>query len=194
MEISGSQAFIDLFFLILLLRIICIAVLKGVLRESFKVAGLLVGSLIAFQHYSIFADKVTQKILFLNKGSLYFLSFLLILLAIQAVFIFLRVIVCCIHKKEEISLPERRLAFFIGAARAIFTSSIVIFMMYLSPLNVRYFNKSISYNIFKNIAPKAYLMSFGVYTNINKGVILNKEVKEYYETKKSISGNNTQRH
>jgi len=194
MEISGSQALIDLFFLILLLRIIYIAVLKGVLRESFKVAGFLVGSLIAFQYYSIFADQVTRKISFLNKGSLCFISFLLILLSIQVVFMFLRVIVCCVHKKEEISLLERRLTFFVGTARAILTTSVVMFMMYLSPLDAKYFNESISYNAFKNIAPKVYLMSFGAYSNINKGVVLNEEVKEYYETKKSISRNNTKRY
>jgi len=183
MEITARAAFIDLFFLILCLRIIYVSVSKGVLQENFKVVGIFISSFFAFQYFSLLTNNINSKISFLNPKYLYFISFLLIFLGIGIVFNLLWLIISLLFKQEqkEIGQPQKWLGFFLGSFRAFFLSSIIIFLLYLSPLNSQYFNDTISYRVFKNIAPKIYQLFFKFYSKFNTEARLNKEVEEYYE-------------
>ena len=131
---SGKQALIDLFFLILCLRVTYISATRGILRESFKIGGLLVGALFALHYYFSLGDYISKKILFLGKDYPYLVSFLLILLSIGVVFSLSRSIVTLLfkNKKEEISAEERWVSVFMGGFRAVFLSSIVIFLLHQS--------------------------------------------------------------
>lgn len=191
MEITARAALIDLFFLILCLRIIYISVSKGALQEIFKVVGLLLSSLFAFHFYSFLGDSISNKITILSKDHLYFISFLVIFFGIGAIFNLLRLIIALLFKreKEEVSRQERWVGLFIGGFRAAYLSSIILFLLYLSPLNWHFFNDTISYKVFKNIAPKVYLLSFNAYSKFYTEAQVNKEVEEYYEIKQSLSGN-----
>ena len=189
MEISGSQTFIDLFFLILCLRVVYISISRGIVSESFKLAGLLLGAFFAFHYYYSFADKISDKIHFLSREYFLLFSFLLIFLGIRLIFTLARLIVTFFFKKEDLSLKERSLSFFLGAFRASFIGSIILFSLYLSPLDSKCFCHSISYSIFKNIGPKIYIMAFNVYDKINFKILINKEVVKYYEAEKPLSGN-----
>ena len=186
MEISGEQALIDLSFLILCLRVIYISVTRGILGESFKIGGLFVGALFAFHYYFSLGNYISKKILFLGKDYPYLVSFLLILLSIGVVFSLLRSIVTLLFKKEEISVEERWVSVFIGGFRAIFLSSVVIFLLHQSPLDLKFIRHTVSYRMFKKVAPKIYLVYFEFYRKANPKAILNKEVKKYYEAKKSL--------
>ena len=194
MEISGSQTFIDLLFLILCLRVIYISVSRGIVRENFKIGGLLLGSFFAFQYYFSLADRVSDKIPFLSRGYFLLFSFLLIILGIRLIFTLSRLIVTFFFKRGEIYFKERVLLFFLGAFRASLIGSIIFFSLYLSPLDSKYFCHSISYSIFKNVGPKIYLVAFKVYDKISSKIVINKEVEEYYEAEKPLSGNNKKRH
>ena len=189
MEISGSQTFIDLVFLILCLRVVYISISRGIVPESFKLAGLLLGSFFAFHYYSSLADKINDKIPFLSRGYFLLFSFLLILLGIRLIFTLSRLIVTFFFKKDEVCFKERVLLFFLGAFRASFIGSIIFFSLYLSPLDSKHFCHSISYSIFKNVGPKIYLVAFKVYDKVSSKIVVNKEVEEYYETEKPLSGN-----
>lgn len=194
MEISGSQTFIDSLFLILCLRVIYISISRGIIRENFKIGGLLLGSFFAFQYYFSLADSLSDKIPFLNRGYFLLFSFLLILLGIRLVFIIARLIVTFFFKRDEIYFKERVLLFFLGAFRASLIGSIILFSLYLSPLDSKYFRHSISYSIFKNVGPKIYLVAFRGYDKISSKIVINKEVEEYYEAEKPLPGNSKKRH
>jgi uncharacterized membrane protein required for colicin V production len=189
MEITARAALIDLFFLILCLRIIYISVSKGALQEFFKALGLLLSALFAFHFYSFLGKSINDKIAFLSKEYLYFFSFLAIFLGIGAIFNLLRLIAALLFKQEVVPRPQRWAGFFIGVFRASFLSSIIFFLLYLSPLNSQYFNDTVSYKVFKQIAPKIYLLSFKIYNKFDKQAEINKEVEVYYEVKRSLPGN-----
>jgi uncharacterized membrane protein required for colicin V production len=189
MEITAPAALIDLFFLILCLKIIHTAVSKGILQESFRLVGVFVGALFAFHFYSLLGNGIVSKVSFLNKQFVYLISFLVIFITIRVIFRLLRLIITLLFKLGELSIGERWMAFLLGAIRAAFLSSVIIFLFYLSPLNSKYYTKNISYKVFKNIAPKTYLISFDVYKKFNPKSECNKEVEEYYEVKKSLPGN-----
>jgi len=187
MEVTARASLIDLFFLILFLRVAYISVAKGLLVEAFKIAGLLVSSFFAFHYYPYFADKVVGKIPLLSKEYLQFVSFCSIFLATGVIFIFLRLIAIFLVRREDVPLIERRLAFFAGIFRAAFLSSMIFFILYLFPFKLQPQNPGISYRMLKNFGPKAYLIALDFYNKkINKNVILNKEVEKYYEAEKHL--------
>ena len=189
MEITARAALIDLFFLILCLRIIYISVSKGALQEIFKIVGLVLSSLLAFHFYSFLGNSISNKVTIIGKDYLYFISFLIIFLGIGAIINLIRLILALLFKREEVPRPERWLGLFIGGFRAAYLSSIILFLLYLSPLGLHYFSDTLAYKIFKPVAPKIYLLSFKVYNKLYTEAEVNKEVEEYYETKQSLSGN-----
>ena len=152
------------------------------------------GSLFAFHYYSYLSGIISKKIPFLSKEYFLFFSFLLIFLGVGLIFTLIRLIVTSFFKKSEIYLKERLLVLGTGVFRALFLASVLIFSLHLSPLDSKHFCHSISYSIFKDIGPKIYLTSFKVYNKLNPEVTVNKEVEEYYETKKSLSRSNKERH
>jgi len=194
MEISGSQTLIDSFFLILCLRVVYVSISRGIVCESFKVAGLLLGSFFAFHYYFSLADKISGKILFLGREYLLLSFFLLIFLGIRLLFTFFRLIVTFFFKKDEVYLKERIILFFLGIFRASLIGSIVFFSLYLSPLDSKHFCHSISYSIFKNVGPKIYLVAFKIYGKLSPKIVVNKEVEEYYEAKNPLPRNNKKRY
>lgn len=194
MAILGDHPFIDLAFLILCLRVIYISISRGIIREGFKLAGIVLGSLFAFHYYSSLADKLNDTISFLNQEYLRLFSFLLVLLAIRLIFTFTGLITGFFFKRDEICLKERALLFFLGAFRVFLIGSIIFFALHLSPLDSKYFCHSISYRIVKNIGPKIYLSTFGIYNKFQPKVSVNKEVKKYYEAEDSLPGNSKKGH
>lgn len=183
MRLFEQSNLIDLFFLILFLRIVYIAITRGTLCESFKLAGLLIGGLLAFHFYNSFGQKLGSKIAFLSKGHLSFVSFLLIFSCVILIFILFRLIVTSFFKVNEISFPERWLLFVMGAFRATFLISVIFFIYFLFPAHSKYPSKSISYNLCKNFAPKIYAAAFKAFGSFNKEFKLNEEVESYHESR-----------
>ena len=193
MEELFSRIIIDLFVLIICLRAIYIAVSRGILRESFRAAGLLTSSLIAFHYHSYLSGIISRKIPFLSKEYFLLFSFLLIFLGVGLISTLLRLIVTSFFKKREIYFKERLVLLVIGGFRALFLASIIIFLLHLSPLDSKRFCHSISYSISKNVGPKIYLLFLETYNKLDPEIRVNKEVEEYYETKKSLSRGNKKR-
>lgn len=194
MEEVFGQVLIDLFFLIICLRVIYTSISQGIIKESFRTLGLLMGAFFAFHYYFYLFNLIGKRILFLNREYFLFYSFLLIFLGVGVIFTLTRLIVTSFFKKREIPVRERVFLLGTGFFRASFLSSVIIFLLYLSPLDSKYFCHSISYRVFKNIGPKIYLESFRAYNKLNSEVIVNKEVEKYYEAKKSLSRGNKERH
>ncbi|UCC95168.1 MAG: CvpA family protein [Candidatus Omnitrophota bacterium] len=187
MEAIKRVGLIDFLFLLLVLRIGYIAVSKGVTAEIFKTLGISIGSFFAFQYYPSLAEQINKKVIILNKAYLDAISFLLIFIGIVGIFSLLRRMVAFLVHKKEISLQERRVSLCVGILRYAFFSSAMIFFLYLSPLNPEHFEKSISFKLFKNIAPKMYLTGMSFYNKFEPAIVTNKEVKKYYEAKESLS-------
>ncbi len=179
MEQPAGAVFIDLFFLLLCVRILYISVSRGILGEVIKIIGLLSGAFFAFQYYSFVGNTVGQSILFLNKKYFQAITFLVILLGIRTIFSFLGLIVRLLFKREEIAILERWISFFAGSFRAIMLASIILFVFYLSPFDSRFVSHSLTYSFFKDIAPGSYLISQNIITSLNPKFKINKDVKDY---------------
>ena len=78
-------------------------------------------------------------------------------------------------------LLNKEVSDFVGGVRGAFFSSVIFFVLFLSPMDGKYFNKGISYNLFKNFAPKSYLVILTLYSRFNPQIELNKEVTNYLE-------------
>ncbi len=185
-ELFKGQAAIDLFFLLVFVRIIYISLSRGSLRENFKIIGLLVSSFFAFQYYPLLGDDINAKIPFINKEFLYFISFSLIFSGIIIAFGVTGTIITLFLKRDEIDLAERWFLLFAGIFRAAFLSSVIFFLFHLSPIGSKRFSGSISYRVFKNIEPKIYLIAANGYSKFYPKAELNREVKTYYEAESVV--------
>lgn len=183
MEIIERVSVIDFLMGVLFLRVVYTAVSRGVVNEIFKTTGLLIGFLLAFHYYPLLSAKAGVNLSFWDGKYLPFISFLLLLLGVLTVFSLLRKIISFLWKREDIPVKERWLSFVIAAVRFAVLSSVLLFGLYLYSLDEKYYSRSAAYLAFKNVAPKAYLISVDA-INFYKGdsfCIVNKEVKEYYQ-------------
>lgn len=179
MEIAGKPEVIDILFLILCLRIIYISARKGLLRESFKIAGLAAGAFLSFYYFVPAGEWLSQKVFFLKKDFSEVLSFLLIFSAPILLFSFLRAVTDLFFKKEDFSWEERMVSVIIGGSRAVFLSSVILFMMHLSPLPRRYFEKSLALGLFKLPAPALYISVFEAFKKFIPKEEVEAEIKTY---------------
>jgi len=177
MGILSKVHLIDIIFLIIYLRIIYIAISRRALSEIFKLIGMLVGIIFAFQYYSFWADKIDKNLPFISSENIYFISFLAILSGTGIIFIFLRMLIMLVFKmimlvlksnKSEngVSPAESWLAFFIGITRATLLSSTLIFIIYLAPFAAKNISQALSYKMLKNVSPKIYLTLVDLYNKI----------------------------
>jgi len=187
MELIDKFHIIDIFFLIIFLRIVFIAFSRGLLNEFIKLIGLSFASFFSFQYYSLFLGEVFGKEPFsFNQEHLNLISFLIIFFVVVFIFFLLRRAVVPFLKQKKYSLWEKGLASLLGCCRALFSVSIIIFILWLSPFSFKGVFKSFSYKKFKSIAPLSYLGSFKFYKTINPQSQLNKEVVTYYEAKEYL--------
>lgn len=199
MELVARGSFIDLLFLILSLRIIYMAMVRGYLCEVFKLTSLITASFFAFHYYSPLGDSIVGKISFLNKQYVYFLAFLGIFTTTTSVFSLLRLIVLFLAKREKSEEPKLKvkwILFFSGVFRAAYLSSVIIFIIYLSTFASENLQRSLSYAALRKVAPKIYLESLKLTGGNSKNKdrkSINKEVEEYYEAKESLSDDSQKR-
>ncbi|MCK4809354.1 MAG: CvpA family protein [Candidatus Omnitrophica bacterium] len=188
METIKSFKFIDLLSLFVILRILYIAVKKGLICEFTKLFGVLFACFFSLQYYSQFLRKFSSESL--KQSYLDFFSFFTIFVFVSFCFFFIRKLVTALSKDREQIYLEKWVSLFLGAVRASFLISAVIFASYLLSSKNSLFAESVSFRIFKNVAAKSYLLSFNLYAKLNPGAQSNKEVVEYHEVEKNLSGSN----
>ena len=182
MEAAFNFKIVDIFFLILCLRVVYSAVAAKTVREFFKVAGLLLGMLLAFHFYS-FLGKKGSNIPFISAQYLDLISFLVIFFSVRSTFGCLGLIVSLLVKKKEETPRQKWVLLASGGLRSVLLASVFIFSLQLSPLDSKYFINSFSYNICKNFAPGTYLFLTKLLFENKEGVLKpNEDVQKRYES------------
>lgn len=189
MGIFKGFGLIDLIFLILWLRITYEAASKGIFVEIFKILALFINSVLTFQFYSLLAGKISNKIPFLTEGYVKALTAILLFVVIGIIFGLIIKIIAALFKREEISFAEKMGALVFGFLRTIFLASVLVFFLYLFPAQPHFINGYTS-KIFKNVAPKVYLMTAGIYSKLSPQLAINTEVQRIYEIKDDLPGDN----
>ncbi|MCF7887380.1 MAG: CvpA family protein [Candidatus Omnitrophica bacterium] len=182
MDIAGRPGIIDIFFLILFLRIVYVAASRGALREACKLIGLISASLFAFHFYPNLAEIIRAEISFINSNYLYSVSFFLIFIAIKIIFSLLNLIISLFLPKAEISAKERMVLLAVGAFRGFFLFSTIFFLLSLSSFKPDYVKNSLFYNFSKRIAPSFYLISAKIFKGFN--LTVNEKIEDYLNQKR----------
>ncbi len=184
MSIAGKPEIIDVFFLILFLRIIYIAASRGVLRETCKIIGLLCAAFFAFHFYPNLSEVVGAKVRFIKPDYLYFVSFFFIFIAVKIAFSLLNLTISLFLPKGEVSNRKRMVLLGAGVFRSFLLFSTIFFSLNLFSFNPSYIKNSLSYNLSKKIAPKLYLISAKIFKKFNQDFEINKKVEGYLERNK----------
>ena len=189
MGILKGFGLIDIIFLILWLRITYEAVSKGIFIEILKLLALFINSVFTFQFYPFLAERISNKISFLDKDFVKAVTAIALFFIIGIIFGLLIKIIDAFFKRKEITSSEKLAAVIFGFLRLALLASIIVFLLYLFPAKPQFINGYTS-RIFKNVAPKVYLMTAGVYNRFIPGLAVNTEVEKIYEAKDDLSGNN----
>ncbi len=193
MVFSKGFGLIDIIFLILCIIITYEAAARGIFLEILKLIGLFFSLIFSFQFYPFLFTALTAKLPLFAKDYSKFLAFGFLFFSTFLLSDLLSRLVNSLFKREIIPSWEKLIAILIGFVRIAFLSSVIVFLLYLLPINNDFFRKGISKELFKNIAPKIYLVSAKSYKKIQPNFKLNMEVEKLYEVKSHISGSNKKR-
>ncbi len=186
MGIAGRPEVIDIFFLVILLRIIYIAASRGFLREFCKLAGLFCASFLAFGFYPYLSEIVRTRVSFINPNFLHFIAFFLIFVVVRLTFSLVILIIGLFLPKPEASAKDKVLLLGLGSFRAVFFLSVIFFSLSLLSFNPRYIRDSLTYNLFKKVAPSVYLFSAGIVRRLNEDFEVNTRVEGYLREDKPV--------
>lgn len=179
---------LDVFFLILYLRICYVAISRGFFSELVRVTGIFLAGLVAFNYYSPLAIKLGERIIFLKPQYLNFICFSLLILVGNIIAALLSKIIAVFSTKEERTFDEKIFSLLMGLVRSVFLTSLIFFIFYLSPFNKNYISQGYAYRLFKNTAPIVYLAAVNFYSKFKPAILPNEEVKRYYDIKTVLSG------
>ena len=178
----GKVPWIDIFSLVVFIRVVYIALRRGILNEFVKFTGVFVASFFSLQYYSSFLGSVFGKApFFFSRVWLNTISFFIIFLISTFVSFLIRRAVTLIFRREKYFLWERITAVVLGILRALLLVSVFVFFFYSVPFLKTGVIKSTSFKITKGIAPAVYIKMYRVYRKINPPADINKEVEDYYE-------------
>lgn len=174
---------VDIFVIILLLRVCYIAIKNGFPIELFKVSGTILAIYLSFHYYTNLSDIIRQRFIG-QKLPLEFLDFLcfglLAVLGYLAV-AFFRQLFSRLITMEAVPKLNKWGGFFIGILRGFLLSSLLIFALFIS--SFKYFKNSVndSYSgrrLFK-IAPATYSkIWFGFVSKFMPGEKFNPTITE----------------
>lgn len=179
MGIFGIPGLIDLFFLIILLRITYIAASRGFLREFCKIAGLFCASFLAFSFYLPLSEAIGARISFVDSKYLYPSAFIAIFIATGIVFSLINLILGLLLPRGESSIKKKIVLIGAGLFRAVFLFSVLFFIFNLFSFYPEPIGKSLSYNLTRRVAPALYLFSAQNASRFNQDIEINKEVEIY---------------
>ncbi len=134
---------VDIFVLILVVRICFIAAKCGFPIELFKFMGTIAAIYFSFHYFVILSDYINNWLALGERLPLEFLQFIVfVLLAISgyAAFILLRSILYRFLKMEAVSALNKWGSLILGITRGVFLSSLIIFAMFIS--SIGYFKNS----------------------------------------------------
>lgn len=179
MDIAVRLRIVDLFFLIVLLRMGYIAASRGWFFEISKVFGLLSASFLAFNFYPGLAESIAAEVKFIRPGWFYPFAFFFVFVAVSLVFSLLNLIVGLFLPKKEIPAKKKLVLLLVGFFRAVFFASTLFFFSHLTVFSPGYKENSLSYSLSKKTAPGFYLFSSGLIKRFRKDFQVNDKVRDY---------------
>ncbi|MFA5090459.1 MAG: CvpA family protein [Candidatus Omnitrophota bacterium] len=139
---------VDVFILIVLLRIIYIAIKNGLFPELFKLLGTVFALYLSWHYYSRLSEAISGR-LSLTGASLQTVALLIFLGLASVGYLFfglLRRIFCRLFKMESLPKLDKWGGFILGIARGLIYCGMLLFMFAISP--IPYLNQSLGRSYF----------------------------------------------
>lgn len=164
LEALKSLNWVDIFLLILLLRICYVSLKSGFSVEIFKLLGTVAAIYIAMHYFTAFSDWLSGRAhIYISKEGMPlefmdFISFVILGLAGYIIFVGLRIGLCRFIKMEAVPQLNKWGALALGIARAFLLTGLIIFMLVISTLSYlrnSAINSYLARRLFK-VAPATY--------------------------------------
>ena len=127
---------VDIFVVILLLRIGYIALKSGITIELFKLLGTVLATYLSLHYYISWADFIQRLSVIKNipQELLGFFSFVILVMLGYSIFVLLRSVFYRFIKMEAVPNLNKWGGFILGIARAILLLSLIMFILVISPI------------------------------------------------------------
>lgn len=152
---------VDIFVIILSLRILYIAFKTGFVSELFKLLGTLLAVYIGLHYYTAFSDLLRSRFGVEKKIPLDFLDFICFILLVAIAYlvgILFRQVFCRLIKLEAVPKLNQWGGFVIGVFRAVLLSGLFAFIFSIT--TIHYLHNKVAESYFGNslikVAPQAY--------------------------------------
>ncbi len=187
MDIAGKFGIVDIFFLVIWLRIVYIATSRGLLRELCKAAGLFCAVFFTFHFYPHLSEVAINRFSFINLNYLYPAAFLLIFAGVGLVFWVVNLLISLFLGQGEISAKKKLFLLGLGSVRAIVLVSFIFFFFNLISFRPGYVKNSLVYNLSRKVSPVLYLSSVEAVKYFNRDFRLNRQVEDYLKQGKPVN-------
>ena len=160
---------VDIFILIIIVRICYVSVKTGFPIELFKLIGTLAAIYLSLHYYLVLSNNIKNWLYLGDKLPFEFLQFVvfsLLALGGYCFFVLIRSIFYRFLKMEAVSTLNKWGSLILGVARAIFLASLIMFMLVIS--SVGYFNNSVKASY---LGKMIFVVSPNTYTWIWNAVI-----------------------
>ncbi|HTY45621.1 MAG TPA: CvpA family protein [Patescibacteria group bacterium] len=175
---------VDIFVIILLLRICYVSLKNGFLLEFFKLLGTVAAIYCAMHYYTRVSGSIGALMKLGKNGQLAifdFLSFIVLALLGYAVFWVIRELIARLFKAEAVPTLAKWGGLVVGVARAFLFLSFVLFALYLSPVDYMHDSIPASYSGKKiiQVAPNLYVGLWeSVFSKFMTGEKMNETVRQ----------------
>lgn len=160
-DIVIQTNWVDIFILVIFIRICYMAVANGFPVECFKLLGTLSAIYISLHYYTLFTDFIRQRAQSAEKIPLEFLDFVFFIVLVllgYSIFVAIRILFVNLIKMEAVPKLNKAGGFILGFGRAFLFSGLIMYMLTIS--TIRYFKDSVvdSYfgSRFFKIGPATY--------------------------------------
>ena len=135
MQILSRINWVDIFVLILMVRMSYVAFMDGLSHEIFPLAGSIVVFVLSLHYYKALGDMISQGMGNVGPEITYFLGFVILIVVSGFVVKFLKIIIDKIVKVQWHPVIEKFGGLFAGIVKAYIITAIVLTMMMLMPLS-----------------------------------------------------------
>ncbi|MCX5712528.1 MAG: CvpA family protein [Candidatus Omnitrophica bacterium] len=143
-DILKQFNWLDVFVLILMIRVVYVATTRGFISELFKLIGVLVAIYLSFHYYTLLADFIRSKLPVDERMPLQFLDFICFVALAgigYSIFAIIRIMLFNLIKMDAVPRLQKWGGFLLGFFRAWLLSGLIVYTLSIS--SVEYLHKSV---------------------------------------------------
>lgn len=179
LDILQEINWVDIFIVIILLRVVYVAMKNGLPVEIFKFLGTIVAIYLSMHYFYFLGDflSLSTEGHGISLGVLDFIGFLVLVVVGYLIFVILRMFLCQLVKMETVTTLNKVGGLILGIVRGGILASLIVFILFIS--TVGYLRNSVSKSY---LGIRLFPVAPAIYSNLWNGLMSKFMIKEKFNT------------